>query len=150
MVWDDENKARLRAFAALKMSAAQIAIPFGVTRNAIVGACDRHKIQLCGDGARAQRRDDRVQIKRIRETVARVEKPAKPRPIQPEPPVEPPSEARCQIMDLDSERCRWPLGSGWYCGAKPINGPYCGFHGLKSYMTVDERAKRRLVPRVFA
>ena len=46
MLWDDAAKARLRALAADGLSGAQAAIEMGCSRNAVMGAAHRYKIQF--------------------------------------------------------------------------------------------------------
>lgn len=49
-----------------------------------------------------------------------------------------PHEQRCQIVDLDSTKCRWPIGepgtkSFFFCGGRALTGKvYCRCHHIRS------------------
>ena len=46
MIWDEKHIADLRRMSAEGMSCTQMGRVFGVTRNAVVGACYRNKVEL--------------------------------------------------------------------------------------------------------
>ncbi len=142
--WSDKKVERLRQLAADHLSATEIAAAMGdtVTRNAVIGQCERRGIPF---GKR----------KKILTAPKADPKPQRPKrsfitpPLEPfprggsEPPpvaeAPPPSVAgRPTFITVGRCECRWPIDnpepgafpSFFACGAKPTVGasPYCEEH----------------------
>ena len=73
---------------------------------------------------------------------------------EPEPEPEPieniiPIGQRCTLLELDHEKCHWPIGDPgqpdfFFCGGKTNAGtPYCGYHARVAYQPPAARRDRR-------
>lgn len=141
-VWTPERIAALETMVAKRMSASHIAKAFGdVSRNAVIGICNRRGIRLTG-----------IRPGGIPPRPARVPRPAPvvklPKPRQPRrivPLVAPAPENAVLLMDLERDKCRFPVGDATgarqlFCAApKGDEGSYCPWHTLK----VVDRSGRR-------
>jgi GcrA cell cycle regulator len=160
--WTDERVELLKKLWADGLSASQIAGELGgITRNAVIGKV--HRLGLSG------------RAKAPSSSVPRQRKPRapsmfrSPRPMmrgntalahapaydyEPEPELEPieniiPIGQRCTLLELDSEKCHWPIGDPgqpdfFFCGGKTGAGtPYCGYHARVAYQPPAARRDRR-------
>lgn len=72
-----------------------------------------------------------------------------PLPLPMEPNVEIPAGQRCTLLELDSSKCRWPVGDPgspdfFFCGGRPASGlPYCVYHSCVAYVPPNERRRDR-------
>jgi hypothetical protein len=160
--WSSERMAWLRRLVKIEgLTATEIALRLGCTRNAIIGKCRRLGIALpnaaVGHHAKSQAHKRKQRHKGPRPTIrqALITQEAIMVPFaspshvstsaqhRPEPaqalPLGP-----CTIMELDRHRCRWPLwdhvsrvpfSEQFYCGeATAAAGcPYCGEHTRMAY-----------------
>ena len=60
---------------------------------------------------------------------------------------------RCSILDLNNNKCRWPIGDPslpdfFFCGGNTVgNMPYCAHHGRIAYQPAADRRRDRRPPR---
>lgn len=131
MSWTDKNVELLRQLWLDGRSCSQISAALGhsLTRNAVIGKV--HRLGLAG------RRKGGVQPRAPRPPLPRPPKPAVVRVPSRAPvpvPVVPFECALIMIAELNQGVCRWPLGSGYYCGLPaPWRAPYCAHHAKLSY-----------------
>ena len=56
---------------------------------------------------------------------------------------------RCTLLELDAEKCHWPIGDPgqpdfFFCGGKTGAGtPYCGYHARIAYQPATDRRRDR-------
>ena len=161
--WSDERVELLKKLWADGLSASQIAGELGgVTRNAVIG-----KVHRLGLSGRAKAPSSSVP--RPRKPRAPTQLFQRPRPmmrgntalatmpsynydLEPEPqPIENiiPIGQRCTILELDVDKCHWPVGDPgqpdfYFCGGKTATStPYCGYHGRVAYQPPAARRDRR-------
>ena len=159
--WTDDRVELLKKLWADGLSASQIAGELGgITRNAVIGKV--HRLGLSG------------RAKAPSSSVPRQRKPRAPSMFRPqrammrgntalampaydyEPEPEPelieniiPIGQRCTLLELDQEKCHWPIGDPaqpdfFFCGGKTNTGtPYCGYHGRVAYQPPAARRDRR-------
>jgi GcrA cell cycle regulator len=128
--WPEWRTERLRELMAPRnLTAQQIAIELGITRNAVIGKCHRLKLPLPMRPAAAPERKRKPRLKPI----------WKPRPA-PAVTVCAPVAGAVSMIDLTSQTCRWPLWEDdraprLYCGAQVITGgSYCREHSGLAYV----------------
>ena len=121
--WTDDAVARLRAYAAEKLTAAQIAARMDTTRNAIIGKCGRLKIPLLALRNRTGQAADRKRAPRIvfAPTVSFA-----PSTVVQEP-------LNIPLVDLEPHHCREVVSPdgvmGVFCGHPKREGSsYCEHH----------------------
>lgn len=156
--WAESEYDLLRAQWAEGFSALQIAalLP-GRSRNSIIGAAARLKLERRGSGAWSSKRKlykmDGVTPRTVPARPHRDKTPHRPRqalrssltgalnltaPDKAAPPsvpvlttVEVMAARPCTLMELDRGMCRWPLDGALYCGA-PAEKTYCAGHAMKA------------------
>ena len=160
--WTDDRVELLKKLWADGLSASQIAGELGgITRNAVIGKV--HRLGLSGR-AKAPSSSVPRQRKPRAPTMFRA-----PRPMmrgntalahqptydyEPEAELQPieniiPIGQRCSLLELDQEKCHWPIGDPgqpdfFFCGGKTNAGtPYCGYHGRVAYQPPAARRDRR-------
>ena len=157
--WTDERVELLKKLWADGLSASQIAGELGgITRNAVIGKV--HRLGLSGR-AKAPSSSVPRQRKPRAPTMFRA-----PRPMmrgntalahqpaydyEPEAELQPieniiPIGQRCSLLELDQEKCHWPIGDPgqpdfFFCGGVTANGPYCGYHARIAYQPVADRRR---------
>ena len=160
--WTDERVELLKKLWADGLSASQIAGELGgITRNAVIG-----KVHRLGLSGRAKAPSSSVPRQRkprapsmfraprpmMRGNTALAHQPAYD--YEPEPELQPieniiPIGQRCTLLELDQEKCHWPIGDPgqpdfFFCGGKTNAGtPYCGYHGRVAYQPPAARRDRR-------
>lgn len=143
--WPAARTAELLRLRECAISAGQIALELGVTRNAVMGKLNR--LGLCKPRTRMtveryklQRREQKAR-RRARAEAALALAPRPPSPpkktgksrVRPRPAQAP---GKALIWRLTERSCRWPLFGGdepihekFYCGDEVVFGaPYCGEH----------------------
>jgi len=141
-MWTPERVDLVRALAANKLSASQIASELGdVGRNSVIGICFRQKIALLGNDT-------------VKKKYASTPLPAPPpRWFIPKPPLPEPEES--PVVDIADMRmltfdelqpgdCRFPIGWSDYrfCGLQAIEGkPYCWQHARICFKPPEERRR---------
>lgn len=161
MAWTDERVALLKKLYAAGLSSGQIATELGggITRNGVVGKIHRMGI---ADGTRIKPtpgpRKTYSPAKVLGVRPAMMGKKACPIMALPDPEPEPisvvPMGQRCGLLDLNSSKCRWPIGTPstvdfYFCGGAPIDGAvYCGYHCRVAYQPPSARRPREYRPRV--
>lgn len=150
--WPTWRVERLKELAKdNELSASQIGLELGVTRNAVIGKLDRLGLSIKKNGAadkpgrtpktprppgterkrawRALVKAAEEELQRIEGTVEHVE----------EVPEAPPATAIASLFDLRKRHCKYPIGDPGtatfcYCGAERVAGlPYCAGHARKTY-----------------
>lgn len=152
MTWNCERVGRLTSLWTEGLSAAQIAAELGgLTRNAVIGKV--HRLGLAGRKkvrASTERRPRAPRLRIPRISTKTADAPISRREVASEAiaAVEVvPIGQRCALIDLDEDKCRWPVGdpraSGFYfCGGKAVAGlPYCGWHARLSYQAISDRRR---------
>lgn len=127
--WTDARKDELKQLAALNLFASEIGEKMGFSKNAIVSACHRYKIEL-----------QRTSGRRVRS------EPRKPRPPRPtfgyrvpafvaeKQPLRnvPVVSLNIPFADLTDDTCRYATTEEspyLFCGHKPMeSSPYCAAH----------------------
>ena len=160
--WTDERVELLKKLWSDGLSASQIAGELGgITRNAVIG-----KVHRLGLSGRAKAPSSSVPRQRkprapsmfraprpmMRGNTALAHAPAYDYDVVPEPEyVENviPIGQRCTLLELDQEKCHWPIGDPgqpdfFFCGGKTGTGiPYCGYHARVAYQPPQARRDRR-------
>jgi len=160
--WTDERVELLKKLWADGLSASQIAGELGgITRNAVIG-----KVHRLGLSGRAKAPSSSVPRQRkprapsmfraprpmMRGNTALAHAPAYDYDAEPEPELIEniiPIGQRCTLLELDQEKCHWPIGDPgqpdfFFCGGKTTTGtPYCGYHGRVAYQPPAARRDRR-------
>ena len=161
MGWTDERVELLKKLWADGLSASQIAAELGgITRNAVIGKV--HRLGLSGRAKSPSSAAPRPRKARTSGHMMRVQRPqirgntalAYDYQEEPEPELQPieniiPIGQRCTLLELDQEKCHWPIGDPgqpdfFFCGGKTNAGtPYCGYHGRVAYQPPAARRDRR-------
>jgi GcrA cell cycle regulator len=160
--WTDERVELLKKLWADGLSASQIAGELGgITRNAVIG-----KVHRLGLSGRAKAPSSSVPRQRkprapsmfrpprtmMRGNTALAHMPSYDYDLEPEPELIEniiPIGQRCTLLELDQEKCHWPIGDPgqpdfFFCGGKTNAGtPYCGYHGRVAYQPPAARRDRR-------
>jgi GcrA cell cycle regulator len=141
--WTDERVELLKSRFAAGLSCRQIANDIGVSRNAVIGKLSRLNLtrEKSGKARRTARKDDakgnrprsvpRVQYQMLRKLYAEAQPATDDEIIH--------SEARCSLLELSAEKCRWPINTPGaddfcFCGNTPVEGlPYCAGHTRLAY-----------------
>jgi GcrA cell cycle regulator len=159
--WTDDRVELLKKLWADGLSASQIAGELGgITRNAVIGKV--HRLGLSGrakapsSSVPRQRKPRAPSMFRAPRAMMRgntaLAMPAYDYEPEPEPELLEniiPIGQRCTLLELDSEKCHWPIGDPgqpdfFFCGGKTPNGnPYCGYHARIAYQPVTDRRRDR-------
>ncbi len=143
--WTAERIELLKQHFEAGLSCRQIAAHIGVSRNAVIGKISRLDLrrekQGNWRGPEPRRRAPRAKATpRQQFRILRALYDG-PEPITDEtvPDEAIPSERWCSLLELDEQRCRWPVSSPGeedflFCGNFPIDGlPYCAGHARLAY-----------------
>ena len=160
--WTDDRVELLKKLWADGLSASQIAGELGgITRNAVIGKV--HRLGLSGrakapsSSVPRQRKPRALSMFRaprpmMRGNTALAHMPNYDYEPEPEPELIEniiPIGQRCTLLELDSEKCHWPIGDpgqpdSFFCGGKTAaSTPYCGYHGRVAYQPPAARRDRR-------
>jgi GcrA cell cycle regulator len=153
MSWTDERVELLKKLWQDGLSASQIAVIGKVHRLGLSGRAKAPSSSV------PRQRKPRVasQMFRTPRTMMRGATALAMQPqydYDPEPEPEPieniiPIGQRCSLLELDQEKCHWPIGDPgqpdfFFCGGKTNTGtPYCGYHGRVAYQPPAARRDRR-------
>ena len=161
MSWTDERVEMLKKLWADGLSASQIAAELGgITRNAVIGKV--HRLGLSGrakapsSSVPRQRKPRAPSMFRAPRPMMRgnaaLAMPAYDYDPEPEPELLEniiPLGQRCTLLELDSEKCHWPIGDPgqpdfFFCGGKTgTKVPYCGYHSRIAYQPATDRRRDR-------
>ena len=159
--WTDDRVELLKKLWADGLSASQIAGELGgITRNAVIGKV--HRLGLSGrakapsSSMPRQRKPRAPSMYRAPRPMMRgntaLAMPAYDYEAEPEPELLEniiPIGQRCTLLELDNEKCHWPIGDPgqpdfFFCGGKTGAGtPYCGYHARIAYQPVTDRRRDR-------
>jgi GcrA cell cycle regulator len=162
MSWNDERVELLKKLWNDGLSASQIAAELGgITRNAVIGKV--HRLGLSGRAKSPSSSVPRPRKPRAPSHMLRIARSTRGNTalaqmyeldIEPEPELIEniiPIGQRCSILELNEEKCRWPIGDPgtpefFFCGGRSIDGlPYCGYHSRIAYQPVATRRDKRAV-----
>jgi GcrA cell cycle regulator len=159
--WTDVRVELLKKLWADGLSASQIAGELGgITRNAVIGKV--HRLGLSGrakapsSSMPRQRKPRAPSMYRAPRPMMRgntaLAMPAYDYEPEPEPELLEniiPIGQRCSLLELDNEKCHWPIGDPgqpdfFFCGGKTGAGiPYCGYHARIAYQPATDRRRDR-------
>jgi GcrA cell cycle regulator len=132
--WTAERIELLRCLFASGLSAREIALEIGVSRNAVLGKIFRLKLNS-GDEKRrsAGKGDPKVRRQVTQQSIMRKLR------ADAYSAAEIPNSHRCSLLELTKQTCRWPISNAtdvefWFCGNEPVEGlPYCAGHARIAY-----------------
>jgi GcrA cell cycle regulator len=164
MNWSDERVELLKKLWNDGLSASQIAAELGgITRNAVIGKV--HRLGLSGRAKSPSSAVPRPRKPRAPSHMLRITRstrgntalaPMYELDIEPEPELIEniiPLGQRCSILELNEEKCHWPIGDPgtpefFFCGGRAIDGlPYCGYHSRIAYQPVSDRRREKRMAR---
>ena len=154
--WTPSRVQQLQSCVTAGLTCSQIAAEIGVSRNAVIGKIHRLGLTTGGrkpaalaqqmrEGSLQARKQTRL-VRALRAIHAqmteaapteRVQAPTVELSIIESAPIE--STRRCSLLELDGDRCRWPLGDptkpGFaFCGNAAVTGfSYCVGHARLAY-----------------
>ncbi len=162
--WTDDRVELLKKLWADGLSASQIAGELGgITRNAVIGKV--HRLGLSGrakapsSSVPRQRKPRAASMFRAPRPMVRgntaLAMPAYDYDPEPEPELLEniiPIGQRCTLLELNDEKCHWPIGDPgqpdfFFCGGKATGSPYCGYHARVAYQPANDRRRDRRPPR---
>jgi GcrA cell cycle regulator len=137
--WTDERIELLKSHFTAGLSCREIANEIGVSRNAVIGKLSRLnltrektlKLPREETGRARAKSVPRLQYRMLRSVFAENPPLSKNEPIL--------SEQHCSLLELNKEKCRWPISSPGekdfcFCGNPPLEGlPYCPGHTRLAY-----------------
>jgi GcrA cell cycle regulator len=151
MAWTDEQYEKAKKLAEEGLSASEIGIHLGKTRNAVLGKLHRNGIE------KRVRKESRKDTKRGRRPkrqfvlfhqMGLIDKNSQVRRAHlvqdgyvPKPEDPAPEHQRKTVETLEENSCRWPIGDPLkpefhFCGADRVEGlPYCSRHCAVAYVT---------------
>jgi GcrA cell cycle regulator len=151
MAWTDEQYEKAKKLAEEGLSASEIGIHLGKTRNAVLGKLHRNGIE------KRVRKESRKDTKRGRRPkrqfvlfhqMGLIDKNSQVRRAHlvqdgyvPKPEEPAPEGQRKSLLELEEHHCRWPIGEVLasefhFCGADRVDGlPYCDAHCKRAYVT---------------
>jgi GcrA cell cycle regulator len=145
--WTEQRVELLKNRFEAGLTAREIAVDIGVSRNAVIGKLSRlnlHREKDIDQRRLAQKQDPKKPIKGRRlKTTPRLQYEmlrslyAEPGVLDEDAPIN--SEHRCSLLELSEEKCRWPISAPGaddfcFCGNRPVEGlPYCAGHTRLAY-----------------
>ncbi len=141
MTWTDDVITELRDLHAQKCSAREMTLALWdkfhivVTRNAVIGKCQRLELGPIG-GGQTEAAQKAAKHRKPRAKIIRAPKPEKTEAV--ELPLDESSFA-CTFLDLTATSCRWPMGDPGtaafrFCGADKLDGRnYCAGHSRLAF-----------------
>lgn len=149
--WNAERDDQLRALHADGLRYSQIAAELGLSRNACIGRAARIGLRERPHTAGLQSRPHRASKKPMKRGVHKlirssthsngvrmIETIEQDLPMSRLCAADIPLEQRKQLLDLNSNDCRWPYGDPgkpdfFFCGAPADCQPYCRMHTRVAY-----------------
>lgn len=131
--WTAERVARLRELSARGLSARQIGIELGVSRNAVISKANRIGL--------GPRRCVKSGPKPKHPPGPKKRTSGLPKPVQTI--LTTPATEPIRFMDLKPHHCRWPLGDEliMFCGVPKLEtGSYCAYHTRLSCRSTEGKA----------
>ena len=165
MTWTDDRVELLKKLWAEGLSASKIALQLGdASRNSVIGKV--HRLGLAGRVKTSTAAAPRQRKPREAGGMVRMARPAAVRgntalaavPVYEEEVAPAPRAVvenivpigqRCNILELGTGRCRWPVGDPgapdfFFCGGKTLGiSPYCGYHARIAYHPPADRRRER-------
>ena len=144
--WTDERIERLKSDFAAGLTCREIAADIGLSRNAVIGKLSR--LNLTRGPKREERRVE-ARAARSLNTLARMQQEMlagiyaeSGQPDRPPPDID--EANRCSLLELDENRCRWPISTPGaddfcFCGnTAPDGQPYCTGHSRLAYRPASQ------------
>jgi GcrA cell cycle regulator len=137
--WTAERIELLRSLYASGLSAREIALEIGVSRNAVIGKISRLKLNS-GERKRSAGKGESKARPASQQSIMRALR-ADAHSLTEGMPI--PDSHRCSLLELTNQTCRWPISNAtdvefWFCGNEPIDGlPYCAGHARIAYRSTD-------------
>jgi GcrA cell cycle regulator len=129
MEWTDEKFQALKGLTEQNLSARQIGIELGVSRNAVIGKVHRGGLHLKNPPSKPLVPPRR----RPQMSKPRMPKPPSSTALPPEPPQEEIAGPVVSFAELTAHHCRWPVGDA-YCGGTVVAGSsYCRRHTVLAH-----------------
>jgi GcrA cell cycle regulator len=144
VTWTDERIERLKSHFAAGLTCREIAADIGVSRNAVIGKLSR--LNLTRGPKREERRIE-ARAARGLNALARLQQEMLVEIYAEAGDMPPPGidEAnRCSLLELDENRCRWPISTPGaedfcFCGnTAPDGQPYCAGHSRLAYRPASQ------------
>ena len=120
-----------------------------VTRNAVIGCCDRAGIKLCGTNRKAKKAPRKRRpklVKHVKPVLSHL--PAPPVAVRPDSPPIP-------FDSVGAHQCRYPLwddnvaaADRTVCGA-PTDGSWCAYHRMVVFQPPKSEDEKRMAARKF-
>jgi GcrA cell cycle regulator len=145
--WTEQRIELLKNRFEAGLTAREIAVDIGVSRNAVIGKLSRlnlHREKDIDQRRLAQKQDPKKSIRGRRlKTTPRLQYEmlrslyGEPGASDDDGPVH--SEHRCSLLELNEQKCRWPISAPGaddfcFCGNTPVEGlPYCAGHTRLAY-----------------
>jgi GcrA cell cycle regulator len=153
--WTVERVELLKNRFEAGLSCRQIAADIGVSRNAVIGKLSRlnltreerrpRKKSVAKEAIKGALRGSRLKTTpRLQYQLLQAAY-AEPQPFADGEPIN--DEHRCSLLELDEERCRWPISTPGaedfcFCGNAPVEGlPYCPGHTRLAYRPASRAAR---------
>ena len=157
MNWTDEAKVTVKALWEEGKSALEIAVKFGVSRNAICGLANRSGWQTPNSPMNRPRVPKEKRMRQVPYNITKAKKRQDvPPPLGPVEPDMPPTiddlaipfEQRRTLLELQKHHCRFPIGDPrgdfFFCGAVTLkDGPYCEGHAARCFVPPEGRRNGR-------
>jgi hypothetical protein len=154
MMWTDARTEELRELVGLHLSARQIAWRMGITRNAVIGKCQRARFRLhSGQGGRSYSPDPlpasiakRKSRARLRSAAVRAtRKPVPGTPIKAAP--LPPTCEPVTLLARSDFQCAYPIGETagpdtLMCGGHVEGRSLCAYHLARCWVGSDPKRRR--------
>lgn len=140
-VWTDDRVEKLKELAHDGIfSATQIGVRLGgLTRNQVLGKCDRMGIKLTGGGVPSAVRSRNTKLQHQKRKAA-AGKPITPIAVEPLPLPQAEDIARKTLAELEPNDCKFPVGDpgapGFgFCASERVPGlPYCAGHAARCFV----------------
>jgi GcrA cell cycle regulator len=146
MIWTDASTEQLKALYLAGMSAADIGLELGATRNAVIGKIGRLDLPPRERPSSARKNPNpkraRGTLELLRkvllEEIAQYNAPTLDAIANEALDAAIPAKQRRTLMTLAPDHCRWPVGNPcdddfFFCGAYAASRPYCSRHRLMAY-----------------
>ena len=150
--WTTERLELLKNRFEAGLSCREIAAHIGVSRNAVIGKLSRLNLTRENERRPARKSAAKGAVKGTRlKAMPRLqyqmlqEVYTEPQPYPEDEPIN--DEHRCSLLELDEERCRWPISTPGaedfcFCGNPPVEGlPYCAGHTRLAYRPTSRAAR---------
>lgn len=148
-LWTPPEVDRVKKLAAQGMTASQIAAEVGRTRNSVIGAIHRNKVQLLtrSDPSAVKPKPPRKSIGGHLKSLFFASK-SKQEPYREKPTATPPDTKNyVPFLNRRYDQCKYIVekrGDNYYCcGASAVRSGWCEFHAAIVYRPFDSKPNNR-------